>query len=400
MASSMTMDTDIPFETQVVKKYITPVEEQDIPQASTKETARLMQPAELRQMIYGYLGYPIAGKVWAESPCSGQLVQARIVGYDIRDFDIVRTTDFIVHLHAPTIDCCDGQRTELVQLMSMLDIDRALLCTNKFIRSEVLQLLQFHQAAVSFCLDLLPDARFFGQRMLLHSSLFNHLTSITLDSIVGTYYLQNHPHHPSIVRHRRTLEIQALSIRFLADNCPFLETFSYAPYLKGSFEYASPERHKLRHVAPKATECLVLAFKYLVQKCKFLDELVIPRVVDYFDIEDGYYFLGELVPITGIFEYRLDVGVIPEYLREDEIAYWAGRILRLMRDVGPIVNQEPIQWLQPKGYCAIEKCSPVIESHMRILFVRKHRASVCLSTSASTRHKPKLMFLPAFGSVI
>jgi hypothetical protein len=102
---------------------------------------------------------------------------------------------------------------------------------------------------------------------------FRNLTKVTLNENCGRTF----PNHSAELPARRALIRQASSVRYIADHCPFLRIFTLQPYLKDSATWGSMKR-RLRNVAPKSIEALILSLAYISKKCEYLEQIKVQAI--------------------------------------------------------------------------------------------------------------------------
>jgi hypothetical protein len=170
--------------------------------------------------------------------------------------------------------------------------------------------------------------------MQLKEPDFRNLTNVTLNEHCG----RTHPNHKAAVPARRALTRQATSVRYIADHCPFLRIFGLQPYLKGSATWGSM-RARLRKVAPKTTEGLILAFVYMAKKCGYLELIKIQSVTEIHHPRK----CGRHEPAGGwdlyckceTEDWELEVGGMEWYMREEVIEEWMRGMLDYLRHYSP-----------------------------------------------------------------
>ncbi|KAF2495888.1 hypothetical protein BU16DRAFT_359810 [Lophium mytilinum] len=153
---------------------------------------------------------------------------------------------------------------------------------------------------------------------------FRFMTRVTLTSRIGSSARERYPHPPSVTKkwHRTDLAKQALSIRYIAQHCPNLICLTFVP-----------SATKLTKTKMSGLDAITFSLLELVQKCEKLQTLRFQYLawdpkptaasvealelweVDEYGVQDGL----KGVPVQRV----LDVGGVPMWLREDEVAEWA-----------------------------------------------------------------------------
>jgi hypothetical protein len=170
--------------------------------------------------------------------------------------------------------------------------------------------------------------------MRLKGTDFQNLTQVTLDENCGRTF----PNHSAELPARRALIRQASSVRYVADHCPFLRIFRLQPYLEGPATWGFLKR-RLRNVAPKSIEALILALVYLSKKCEHLEQIKIQEVHEIHYPEDclRHEHPGTWVQArycrceTRDCGWRLEFDGIPWYMREEITEKWARYMLDYLR---------------------------------------------------------------------
>jgi hypothetical protein len=173
-------------------------------------------------------------------------------------------------------------------------------------------------------------------RMRLMEPDFRNLTKVTLNENCGRTF----PNHSAELPARRALIRQASSVCYIADHCPFLRVFGLQPYLKGSATWGSMKR-RLRNVAPKSIEALILSLVYLSKKCEYLEQIKVQEITEEHYSQECHRHKH---PGSWVHAYRcscntqgwdLELGDIVWYMREEVTEDWARYMLDFLRRYDP-----------------------------------------------------------------
>jgi hypothetical protein len=158
---------------------------------------------------------------------------------------------------------------------------------------------------------------------------FEYLTKITLGLFAGKTFSVNFPHSLSEISERKSLARQAMSIRYLADHCHSLQTFSIFTDLGRHGLGRSRRDRGLRTTAPQITQPIVLALATLAVKCETLEAIVISPPCDWNIVSDAYNIVRTFDEKPGTNQVVV-LQDVPWYLREDKVLEEADVIFKMM----------------------------------------------------------------------
>jgi hypothetical protein len=147
---------------------------------------------------------------------------------------------------------------------------------------------------------------------------FHWLTKVHLDRRAGKTFSSTFPHRLKLVSERTSLAKQARSIRYLADHCFSLRTFSMSPYLV--------KKDRGQKTPPGATQTLVLALANLAVKCENLEAIVVRPFEWKNPVADLTY--GPEYKKGPWVEQKIVLKDVPWCLREDKVSEEAEAIFK------------------------------------------------------------------------
>ncbi|KAF2813518.1 uncharacterized protein BDZ99DRAFT_568705 [Mytilinidion resinicola] len=301
-------------------------------------------PAELRQYVYSYLGFPLMRKIIYESfPwCNPEAASTILKSVSLHTPELMALSRaWFDVLHPETGELHPYSVVEHEALPEL----RAVVCLNTFFAMDIWSLFLTNVEAIfDFPLGnkLWRGKRkhwnFPSAQWTLSPFPFQVMASITLTDEIGSTSNYSYSHHSKplhetdIVKesHKGRLAKLSLSIRYVAQHCPNLRSLTLHPH-----------HHSLNKSRLSGVDVIVFSLRELVRKLPRLQSVGMEFVCCQLSAneesdtrrendESGDHLLKILLhPIAIPFTFKPHS--IPEYLREDAIADWATDVLKSMR---------------------------------------------------------------------